>query len=124
MLPNPILLAAGRVIAEMRDSMVIPVGRLVGRPAAPPPRYRAPLSSGSSGSCSTCMTEMVGPLRREANTVWFHACEHYGRIASARGLAAGEVVEELHIFASCSSETWRRCWLPCAPGRVWPSCSG
>jgi hypothetical protein len=41
------------------------------------------------------MTEMVGPLRREANTVWFHVCEHYGRIASARGLAAGEVVEEL-----------------------------
>ncbi len=41
------------------------------------------------------LTEMVGPLRREANTVWFHVCEHYGRIASARGLAAGEVVEEL-----------------------------
>ena len=41
------------------------------------------------------MTEMIGPLRREASTVWFHVCEHYGRIASARGLAAGEVVEEL-----------------------------
>jgi hypothetical protein len=38
---------------------------------------------------------MVGPLRREANPVWFHVCEHYGRIASARGLAAGEVIEEL-----------------------------
>jgi hypothetical protein len=44
------------------------------------------------------MTEMVGPLRREVNAVWFHVCEHYGRIASARGLAAGEVVEELTFF--------------------------
>jgi hypothetical protein len=44
------------------------------------------------------MTEMVGPLRREVNTVWFHVCEHYGRIASARGLAAGEVVEELQYL--------------------------
>src|SRR5688572_32924438 len=41
------------------------------------------------------MTEMVGPLRREVNKVWFRVCEHYGRVASARGLAAGEVVEEL-----------------------------
>ena len=37
------------------------------------------------------ISEMVGPLRREVNSVWFHACEHYGRIASARGLAAGAV---------------------------------
>jgi hypothetical protein len=44
------------------------------------------------------MTEMVGPLRREINTVWFHVCEHYGRTGSARGLAAGEVVEELQFL--------------------------
>jgi hypothetical protein len=44
------------------------------------------------------MTEMVGPLRREVNTVWYHVCEHYGRVASARGLAAGEVVEELQFL--------------------------
>ena len=44
------------------------------------------------------MTEMVGPLRREVNSVWYHVCEHYGRVASARGLAAGEVVEELQFL--------------------------
>ena len=44
------------------------------------------------------MTEMVGPLRREVNAVWYHVCEHYGRVASARGLAAGEVVEELQFL--------------------------
>src|SRR3954465_16069016 len=44
------------------------------------------------------LTEMVGPLRREVNSVWYHVCEHYGRVASARGLAAGEVVEELQFL--------------------------
>src|SRR3954469_4161445 len=44
------------------------------------------------------MTEMVGPLRREVNYDWLRTCEHYGRIPSARGLAAGEVVDELTFF--------------------------
>ncbi len=38
---------------------------------------------------------MVGPVRREAEGTWFAATELYGRLASLRGLAAGEVVEEL-----------------------------
>jgi hypothetical protein len=41
------------------------------------------------------LVEMLGPLKREAKTVWQHVMEHYGRTAAARGLAAGEVVEEL-----------------------------
>lgn len=41
------------------------------------------------------LVEMLGPLRREAKPVWQHGMEHYGRTAAARGLAAGEVVEEL-----------------------------
>lgn len=41
------------------------------------------------------LVEMLGPLKREANSVWQHVMEHYGRTAAARGLAAGEVVEEL-----------------------------
>jgi hypothetical protein len=44
------------------------------------------------------LTQMVGPLRREVRPVWYHTCEHYGRSASARGLAAGEVVEELQYL--------------------------
>jgi len=42
--------------------------------------------------------EMVGPYRREAKPIWFDVCEHYGRIAAARGLAAGEVVEEMQYL--------------------------
>jgi hypothetical protein len=41
------------------------------------------------------MAEMAGPLRREGRELWARACEHYGRTAAARGLAAGEVIEEL-----------------------------
>src|SRR5690606_34948081 len=41
------------------------------------------------------LVEMLGPLRREAKLVWDAVMEHYGRTAAARGLAAGEVVDEI-----------------------------
>ena len=44
------------------------------------------------------MTEMVGPMRREVKLIWYHACEHFGRVGAARGLAAGEVVEEMQYL--------------------------
>jgi hypothetical protein len=44
------------------------------------------------------MIESVGPLRRSVDEVWHHSCEHYGRFGAARGLAAGEVVEELQYL--------------------------
>jgi hypothetical protein len=94
---EPILFAAGRVIADMRDPIVNQwADWLAGRmPASTIPR---PTVEREFRLLFDVMTEMVGPLRREANTVWFHVCEHYGRIASARGLAAGEVVEELQYL--------------------------
>jgi hypothetical protein len=42
------------------------------------------------------LVHMTGPLRREARDPWFAATELYGRLAEARGLSAGEVVEEMH----------------------------
>lgn len=95
---QPALLAAGRVIAEMRDSMVSQWAewledRTTGAHTIPQATVEREFRL-----LFDVMTEMVGPLRREVNAVWFHACEHYGRIASARGLAAGEVVEELTFF--------------------------
>lgn len=44
------------------------------------------------------VAEMAGPLRREAGEVWTKACDHYGRMAAARGLVAGEVVDEFGAF--------------------------
>ncbi len=63
------------------------------------------------------LVQMLGPLRREARRVWEQVTEHYGRMAAARGLAAGEVVEELqhlrvllvkHIGASVAAMRPRR----------------
>jgi hypothetical protein len=95
---QPALLAAGRVIAEMRDSMVSQWAewledRTTGAHTIPQATVEREFRL-----LFDVMTEMVGPLRREVNAVWFHTCEHYGRIALARGLAAGEVVEELTFF--------------------------
>ena len=41
---------------------------------------------------------MLGPLRRETKTIWVRVTEEYGRHAVFRGLAAGEVVEELQYL--------------------------
>lgn len=41
---------------------------------------------------------LVGPLRREVKPLWAKVTERYGRHAAARGLAAGEVVEEMQYL--------------------------
>ena len=41
------------------------------------------------------LVEMAGPLRRDAVELWLCVSEFYGRTAAERGLAAGEVVEEM-----------------------------
>ncbi|MFL5402158.1 MAG: hypothetical protein ACJ8BF_05005 [Gemmatimonadales bacterium] len=95
---QPALLVAGRVIAEMRDVMVSQWAEwLEDRQTGDHTIPRATVER-EFRLLFDVMTEMVGPLRREVNAIWFHVCEHYGRIASARGLAAGEVVEELQFL--------------------------
>ena len=92
---QPALLAAGRVIAETRDEMVAEwLDRLGDRVAAAPTIPR-PTVEREFRLIIEVLSQMVGPLRREVRTVWQDVCRHYGRVASARGLAAGEVVEEL-----------------------------
>jgi hypothetical protein len=95
---QPALLAAGRVIAELRDSMVSQWADWLGDRITAAPTIPRSTVEREFRLLFDVMTEMVGPLRREVNAVWFHVCEHYGRVASARGLAAGEVVEELQFL--------------------------
>jgi hypothetical protein len=95
---QPALLAAGRVIAEMRDSMVSQWADWLGDRMTSAPTIPRSTVEREFRLVFDVMTEMVGPLRREVNAVWYHVCEHYGRVASARGLAAGEVVEELQFL--------------------------
>ncbi|MFZ5624576.1 MAG: hypothetical protein ACOY71_09120 [Gemmatimonadota bacterium] len=87
--------ATARSLTELRDSLVsqwttwveerMVVARTIPRPTVER-EFRLILD---------VLTESVGPYRREIKPVWFHVCEHYGRVAATRGLAAGEVVEEL-----------------------------
>jgi hypothetical protein len=95
---QPALLVAARVIAEMRDSMVSQWADWLGDRMTSAPTIPRATVEREFRLLFDVMTEMVGPLRREVNTVWFHVCEHYGRVGSARGLAAGEVVEELQFL--------------------------
>lgn len=63
------------------------------------------------------LLQMLGPFRREAGATWQAVSDHYGRMAASRGLAAGEVVEEMqqlrillvrHISATVAAMRPRR----------------
>lgn len=41
---------------------------------------------------------LIGPMRREVRPIWRQVAEHYGRVGAARGLAAGEIVEEMQYL--------------------------
>ena len=95
---QPALLAVTRIISDARDGMVAQWADWLGdRITAAPTIPRATVERQFRLIIDT-LAEMVGPLRREARLVWFHVSEHYGRVAAARGLAAGEVVEELQYL--------------------------
>lgn len=87
-------MAAAKAIADVRDVMVAEWFEwLAHRTAAgslPPELVERELRL-----VIDTLVEMLGPLRREAKVVWQRVMEHYGRSGAARGLAAGEVVEEL-----------------------------
>jgi hypothetical protein len=93
-----LLLAAGRVIAESRDAMVSQWSNWLGDRITSAPTISRQLVEREFRLLLDMITEMVGPMRREVNSIWRDACEHYGRIASVRGLAAGEVVDELQYL--------------------------
>jgi hypothetical protein len=95
---QPALLVAGRVIAELRDQMVVQWADWMGDRITAAPTIPRHLVEREFGILLDVMSEMVGPLRREVAVVWLNACEHYGRIGATRGLAAGEVVEELQFL--------------------------
>jgi hypothetical protein len=50
------------------------------------------------GLISSMLVPVLGPLRREVAPLWIRVAELFGRTAAERGLAAGEVIEELQIL--------------------------
>ena len=95
---HPALLATGRTLTDLRDTLARQWASLLGDPAALSAAVPRPLLERQLGLLIDLLREMVGPLRREARDLWTEACEQYGRVATARGLAAGEVVEEIQVL--------------------------
>jgi len=92
----PTLLAVGRRIVAIRDDLVEAwfdtiLSRQAGTLAVEPFELRRTLCL-----IVSLLGHMTGPLRRETRDAWHSATEMYGRLAEARGLSAGEVVDELH----------------------------
>ena len=59
------------------------------------PRSKRPDIERELGLLVDILVETAGPLRRQVAELWLEACEFHGVAAAKRGLAAGEVVDEL-----------------------------
>jgi len=92
---NPAILAARTVLLGVRDDLTSQWTQWV--------THRMDGVSGVVGSTLErqfgllveIFIEVAGPLRRQGAELWFNASDAYGRLAAIRGLAAGEVVEEI-----------------------------
>jgi hypothetical protein len=92
---SPSLVVVARRIASLRDELASKwASWLTDRQAGSPT-----LDPNTTGRMLLLITDllvvMAGPMRREGETTWSAATQLYGRLAALRGLAAGEVVEEL-----------------------------
>ena len=95
---HPTLVAAARAITAQRNTMLKRwsdwlAERSTGSRAIPPEFLDHQL-----GLIVDVLHAMVGPMRREVRPLWRRVTEHYGRLAATRGLAAGEVVEEMQYL--------------------------
>ncbi|HEX9893510.1 MAG TPA: RsbRD N-terminal domain-containing protein [Gemmatimonadales bacterium] len=94
---HPTLVAASRAIASHRDAMVARWNEWLGERLTSRSVSRAVVER-QLRLIIDVLAAMIGPLRRETKPIWAEVTEHYGRIAAVRGLAAGEVVEEMQYL--------------------------
>lgn len=95
---NPALSEVGKAIASERDALIAQWYRWIGERMAQVPHIDRPTIERHLALLVDTLVELTGPLRRVISDLWFTACDAYGRTAAARGLAAGEVVEEIQYF--------------------------
>jgi hypothetical protein len=90
------LSAVGRALDAGRTELVTQWAGFIRRRAAQThPSTSLPTLERQLRLLIDILIRMTGPVRRQAALLWFDACEHFGQVAASRGLAAGEVVEEL-----------------------------
>lgn len=92
------MLEAGRAIADLRDTLVREWADWLGDRMTSSTTIPRSLVERELRLIIDVLVQLVGPYRRETAPVWERLCEHYGQTAAARGLAAGEVVEELQYL--------------------------
>jgi len=92
---NPALTAVGRILAANRELLVARWAGWISDRLTQAPHIKRPTVERQLTLLIDILIEMAGPLRRQTAQLWFDACEFYGQVAAARGLAAGEVVEEI-----------------------------
>lgn len=95
---NPAMVAVGRTIATNRDDLLRQWTRWIGERMADAPQVKRPTVERQLSLLLDIMTELAGPLRRQLAEIWYTACDFYGRTAAVRGLAAGEIVEEVQYL--------------------------
>jgi hypothetical protein len=95
---HPTLVAASRALATQRNAMVTRWSDWLGERVTATRTVPRPLVERQFGLLLDVFTTLLGPLRRETKPIWARATEHYGRVAAMRGLAAGEVVEEMQYL--------------------------
>lgn len=91
----PTLDAVGKAISSLRDVLVAEWTKWVCQRVGTENDRLVELQL---GLLVDILSEMLGPLRRPITDLWFSACESHGRESALRGLAAGEVVEELQYL--------------------------
>ena len=92
---NPAVRGIGLALRASRDEIVEQWTSWVAAQMTAAPQIERPTVARQLALLVDTMIEMTGPLRRRLLELWISACETYGRAAAERGLAAGEVVEEM-----------------------------
>lgn len=92
---NPALLAVTRTLQSQRDRIVTRWSTWIATRMTQAPHIKRPTVERHLVLLVDLLIELSGPLRRRATELWYQSCEAYGQTAAARGLSAGEVVEEL-----------------------------
>ncbi len=95
---HPTLVAAGRAMSSQRDAVVSQWSTWLGERATHSRSIDRQLVERQLGLILDVLITQVGPLRRETKTIWARVTRHYGRLAATRGLAAGEVVDEMQYL--------------------------
>lgn len=92
---QPTLIAVSRALAANRNELIAAWTRWTLHRVQSNPVVRATTLERQIALLIDVLIDLAGPLRRQAMELWLSACESYGKTAAERGLAAGEVVEEI-----------------------------